>query len=150
MDETGCDERVQREYGWSRCGEVCLGTRVGRARERLSVVDAWHKDAAKPGLMAPLSFDGTCHSRWSEVWLRLMLCPLLRAGQAVILDNARFHRKKAVERILRRVGCTAVFLPPCSPDLNPIERQWHSFKTRVRTNRLHGLNFKAALEAALM
>jgi len=132
VDETGCDERVQREYGWSRCGEVCLGTRVGRARERLSVVAAWHKDAAKPGLMAPLSFDGTCHSRLFEVWLRLMLCPLLRAGQVVILDNARFHRKKAVERILRRVGCTAVFLPPYSPDLNPIEQVFAKLKLLLR------------------
>ncbi len=151
VDETGCDERVQREYGWSRCGEVCYGTRVGRARERLSVVAAWHKDATgHTGLIAPLSFDGTCHHRLFEVWLRLMLCPLLRAGQVVILDNARFHRKEAVQRILRRVGCRALFLPPYSPDLNPIEQQWHPFKNRVRTNRLRGMNFKEALEAALL
>jgi hypothetical protein len=156
VDETGCDERVQREYGWSRGGEVCYGTRLGRARERLSVVAAWQKNTAdkstagQSGLFASLSFDGTCRHRLFEVWLRLMLCPLLRAGQVVILDNARFHRKEAVQRILRRVGCTALFLPPYSPDLNPIEKQWHPFKDRVRTNRLHGMIFKDALEAALM
>ena len=86
--------------------------------------------------MAPLSFDGTCHSRLFELWLRVMLCPLLRAGQVVILDNARFHRKKAVQRILKKVGCRALFLPAYSPDLNLIEPQWHGLKTRVRTNRL--------------
>lgn len=155
VDETGCDERVQREYGWSRCGEVCCGTRVGRARERLSVVAAWQRRVGEAAdtanrLIAPLSFDGTCHSRLFEVWLRLMLCPLLRAGQVVILDNAPFHRRAAVQRILRRVGCRALFLPPYSPDLNPIEQQWHPFKNRVRTNRLAGMNFKAALEAALL
>ena len=160
VDETGCDERLQREYGWSPCGEMCVGTRLGRARKRLSVVAAWQKKggtgnggtgaATTPGLIAPLSFEGTCHQRLFEMWLRLMLCPLLRAGQVVILDNARFHRKAVVQRILRRVGCRAVFLPPYSPDLNPIEQQWHSFKTRVRTYRLQGLNFEEAHQAALM
>jgi transposase len=155
VDETGCDERLQREYGWSPCGEMCVGTRLGRARKRLSVVAAWQKNggtgaATTPGLIAPLSFEGTCHQRLFEMWLRLMLCPLLRAGQVVILDNARFHRKAVVQRILRRVGCRAVFLPPYSPDLNPIEQQWHSFKTRVRTYRLQGLNFEEAHQAALM
>ncbi len=82
-----------------------------------------------PGLMAPLSFDGTCHSRLFELWLRVMLCPLLRAGQVVILDNARFHRKKAVQRILKKVGCRALFLPAYSPDLNLIEPQWHATRT---------------------
>jgi len=100
-------------------------------------------------LIAALSFDGTCHSRLFELWLRVMLCPVLRAGQVVILDNARFHRKKAVQRILKKVGCRALFLPAYSPDLNPIEHQWHSLKTRVRTHRLKGMGFKQALETAL-
>ncbi len=119
--------------------------------------------------MAALSFDGTCHSRLFELWLRVMLCPLLRAGQVVILDvvildvvildvvildNARFHRPKAVQRILRRVGCRvgcrALFLPAYSPNLNPIEAQWHSLKNRVRTNRVAGMEFKLALETALL
>jgi transposase len=90
------------------------------------------------------------HSRLFELWLRVMLCPVLRAGQVVILDNARFHRKKAVQRILNKVGCYALFLPAYSPDLNLIEPQWHGLKTRVRTNRLHGMTFKLALETALL
>ena len=153
-DESGCDDRLQREHGWSPCGEICLGTRVGHATERLSVVAAWQAVSGEPvsgktALMAALSFDGTCHSRLFELWLRVMLCPLLRAGQVLILDNARFHRKKAVQRILKKVGCRALFLPAYSPDLNPIEHQWHGLKTRVRTNRLQGMKFKQALEAAI-
>lgn len=148
VDESGCDDRLQRESGWSVRGMPCFDTRVGHATERLSVVAAW-MPAPMPGLMAPLSFDGTCHSRLFELWLGVMLCPLLRAGQVVILDNARFHRKKAVQRILNKVGCRALFLPAYSPDLNLIEPQWHGLKTRVRTNRLHGMTFKLALEDAL-
>ena len=159
VDESGCDDRLQREHGWSPRGVPCFDTRLGHASERLSVIAAWTPmpmpmptptPTPTPGLIAPLSFDGTCHSRLFELWLRVMLCPLLRAGQVVILDNARFHRKKAVQRILARVGCRALFLPAYSPDLNLIEPQWHGLKTRVRTNRLQGMIFKQALEAALL
>ena len=122
------------------------GMRMSHARERISVVSAWQADG---GLLAPLSFSDTCHSRLFELWLRVMLCPTLRKGQVVILDNARFHRPKAVQRLLKRVGCRALFLPPYSPDLNLIENQWHSFKTRVCTHRLHGLNLNQAVDAAL-
>jgi len=154
-DESGCDDRLEREHGWSPCGEICVGTRVGHATERLSVVAAWQGVSGEPvsgktALIAPLSFDGTCHSRLFELWLRVMLCPVLRAGQVLILDNARFHRKKAVQRILQKVGCRVLFLPAYSPDLNPIEHQWHGLKTSVRTNRLQGMGFKQAVEAALV
>lgn len=145
-DESGYDDRLEREHGWSPRGETCMGTRVGHATERWSVVSAWQP---QPGLLAALSFEGTCHSRLFELWLRVMLCPVLRAGQVLILDKARFHRKKAIARILKKVGCRALFLPAYSPDLNPIEHQWHSLKTRVRNNRLQGMPFKQALEDAL-
>jgi len=153
VDESGCDDRLGREHGWSPRGVPCPDTRVGHATERLSVVAAWMPAPAlapQNGLMAALSFEGTCHHRLFELWLRVMLCPLLRVGQVVILDNARFHRKKAVQRILKKVGCRAWFLPAYSPDLNLIEPQWHRLKTRVRTNRLHGMNFKLALESELV
>jgi len=146
VDETGCDDRLQREYGWSERGQPCVDHRVGHASERFSVVSAWHKGS---GLVAPLSFSGTCHRRLFELWLRVMLSPTLRKGQVVILDNARFHRQKAVQRILKRIGCRALFLPAYSPDLNLIETQWNSFKTRVCTRRLHGMNLKNAVDAAL-
>ena len=151
VDETRCDDRLQRPYGWSVRGEPCFDRRVGHASERFWVVAAW-QPGSKPdsGLVAALSFSGTCHRRLFELWLRVMLCPCLRTGQIVILDNARFHRQKAVQRILKRVGCRALFLPPYSPDLNPIENQWHSFKTRVCTNRLLGMSFKDAVDAAIM
>ena len=149
VDESGCDDCLAREQGWSPRGEPCLGKRMGYASERRSVVAAWQSQS-QPGFMAALSFDGTCHSRLFELWLHVMLCPLLRSGQVVILDNARFHRKKVVQRILNKVGCRALFLPSYSPDLNLIENQWHGLKTRVRTNHLHGMNFKLALEKALL
>lgn len=102
VDESGCDDRLQREHGWSPRGVPCFDTRLGHVSERRSVIAAWTPTPTPTpthGLMAPLSFDGTCHSRLFELWLRVMLCPLLRAGQVVILDNARFHRKTAVQRL---------------------------------------------------
>lgn len=151
VDESGCDDCLQREHGWSPLGERCFDARPGHATQRRSVVAAWaaQSETAQSALLAPLSFEGTCHHRLFELWLRFFLSPMLRRGQVVILDNARFHRKKAVQRILKRVGARALFLPPYSPDLNLIEQQWYPFKTRVRTNRLHGMDFKQAFDAAL-
>ena len=151
MDETGCDDPLQRAYGWSVRGAACFDRRGGHASERFSIVAAWQPGC---GLVAPLSFSGTCHRRWFELRLRVMLCPLLRAGQVVILDDARFHRQKAVQRILGRVGCgrvgwRALFLPAYSPDLNLIENPWHSFKIRVCTHRLHAMKLKDAVDAAI-
>jgi hypothetical protein len=128
-------------------GEACFDRCVGHASERFSVISAWQPDR---GLIAPLSFDGTCHHRLFELWLRVMLCPLLRKGQVVILDNARFHRQKVVQRILKRVGCRALFLPAYSPDLNLIENQWQGFKTRVCNHRMRGMRLKDAVDAALV
>jgi len=77
-EESGCDDRLPREQGWSPRGVPCFDTRLGHAGERLPVIAAWMPmPMPTHGLMAPLSFDGTCHRRWFELWLRGMLCPLL-------------------------------------------------------------------------
>ncbi len=56
-----------------------------------STIEHWLASRA-----GPLSFAGTCHSRLFELWLHVMLCPELRAGQVVISDNARFHRGRNI------------------------------------------------------
>lgn len=153
VDQCGCDEALRREYGWSVRGQRCFDERSGKRGQRWSVVAAW-QESGEPhsgsGLLAPLCFEETCHHRLFELWLKLMLCPLLRPGQWVILDNASFHRKKAIERILKKVGCQALFLPTYSPDLNPIEHQWQPFKIKVRTLRRQNLSLNEAMKIAVL
>ncbi len=72
--------------------------------------------------------------------------PLLGAGKALIMDNAAFHRKKRLECIVETFGHRVIFLPPYSPDLNPIEQYWAAFKKRLQ-KIMHSVN---TLDEAIM
>lgn len=61
------------------------------------------------------------------------LVPTLRAGQIVIMDNVNFHCSDAVRNAIESAGCTLVFLPPYSPELNPIENMWSKVKNYLRS-----------------
>jgi len=59
--------------------------------------------------------------------------PLLPPGSVLVLDNARFHHGARITDLVEAAGCSLLYLPPYSPDLNPIELVWSWIKTRVRT-----------------
>ncbi len=72
-------------------------------------------------VLAPLTFEGYCDSALVEAWFEAQLCPVLRTGQVVILDNASFHCHPRLRELLATVGCSLLPLPSYSPDLNKIE-----------------------------
>jgi putative transposase len=61
-----------------------------------------------------------------------MLLPILAVGSVIILDNASFHRKAVLNTLAEEAGCSVIFLPPYSPDFNPIEHFWASLKRQLR------------------
>lgn len=67
-----------------------------------------------------------------NMWIEKMLIPELYAGQIVIMDNAAFHKSAKTRELIEGKGCRLIFLPPYSPDLNPIEIFWANFKRKVR------------------
>lgn len=71
-----------------------------------------------------MQYDGTIDGDLFEKWLKEALCPELEAGSTIIMDNASFHRSKNVEQIASYFGHIVIFLPPYSPELNPIEHFW--------------------------
>ena len=58
--------------------------------------------------------------------------PALKPGQTVIIDNASFHKSKKIIELIESVGCKVIFLPPYSPDFNPIEHLWAAVKSKIR------------------
>jgi len=68
------------------------------------------------------------------LWLKDFLIPELNPGQVVIMDNATFHKSKESLKLIEEAGCKVLFLPPYSPDLNPIEVFLANFKKAVRKN----------------
>ena len=101
--------------------------------------------------MAPLTFEGYCDSALIEAWFEQQLCPVLRPGQVVILDNASFHRHQRLRQLLATVGCWLLPLPAYSPDLNKIEPLWNTIKNYIKLHCDPGdpdLSFRQQVDAA--
>ena len=65
-------------------------------------------------------------------WFENQLCPVLKPGQVVILDNASFHKSRKLKELAEAAKCELLYLPPYSPDLNPIEKFWANLKAKIR------------------
>jgi transposase len=69
----------------------------------------------------PWVIEGYCNSEVFEAYVENVFIPVLKPGQTIILDNASFHKSKRTRELIEDVGCKVLFLPPYSPDSNPIE-----------------------------
>lgn len=127
IDETGIDNYLCREYARAPRGKLVYGEFQGRKFQRSSIV------AAQMGedIIAPLRYSGTMRSELFESWFVECLIPALPQDVVIVMDNASFHRKKQLYEIAERFGRTLVFLPPYSPELNPIEHFWYWLKRKV-------------------
>ena len=83
-------------------------------------------------ILAPFEFMGYTDTHLFNGWFETVLCPQLKEGQVIIMDNARFHKSPEIIDMANKVGCSILFLPPYSPDLNPIEKVWANTKAKVR------------------
>ena len=141
----GSDSCYHREYGYAPRGEKVIGEVFGKKFARTNLV------AAKIGnrLIAPMYYEQNTDSAVFEVWFERRLMPLLSPGHVVIMDNASFHRKEELRKIAARYQVRVLFLPPYSPDLNPIEKVWASIKRWLKSHMREYDSFEDALEAAL-
>jgi transposase len=84
------------------------------------------------GIIAPCVFDRPINAVSFLAWVTKLLVPTLRRGEVVIMDNLSSHKAAAVRRAIRSAGALLIFLPPYSPDLNPIEQAFSKLKTLLR------------------
>jgi len=128
VDESGIDAYFHRAYGWSTRGKLVFGEVPGKRFARESFIAA----KCKSSIFAPLCFEGTCNTKLFDLWVEQLLIPQLVPGQVIILDNATFHKSAKTRELIEAAGCKLLFLPPYSPDFNPIEKFWAWFKYKVR------------------
>ncbi len=83
-------------------------------------------------IIAPLCYTGTCDSGLFNFWLENFLLPTLEPGHTIIMDNAAFHKSEQTKVLINNAGCTLIFLPPYSPDMNPIEKFWANLKAKIK------------------
>jgi len=129
VDETGIDSYLYREYAYSRKGEPVYGAVSGRRYRRTGLVAAQQNGES----IAPLQYEGTMDSTLFEFWFGSCLMRELPPNSVIVMDNAAFHRKSRLPLIAQAHGHSLVFLPPYSPELNPIERFWNWLKHRMRS-----------------
>ncbi len=98
----------------------------------------WHVTTFLAGLrhdamVAPLVLDGAINGETFLAYVQQMLAPTLSPGDIVVLDNLSSHKAKGVREAVEARGATLLYLPPYSPDLNPIEQAFAKFKHLVRS-----------------
>ena len=128
VDESGIYKHMTREYARAPRGVPVYGEVRGRKFERVNVI------AGKCGerIIAPGEYKGNTDHRLFEAWFSGALLKEAKRGSVIVLDNAAFHRKKALRTLAEQAGCSVLFLPPYSPDLNPIEKLWANLKIFLR------------------
>jgi transposase len=128
IDETWAKTNMTRSHGRSLRGQR-LVAKVPHGRWRtLTFLAALRSDR----IDAPCVIDGPINGRSFLAYVEQFLLPTLKPGDIVILDNLGSHKGKAVRRAIRSVGARLFFLPPYSPDLNPIEQLFAKLKTLLR------------------
>ena len=127
IDETGIDKFLYRKYARAPKGEKIYEKVRGNKFERTSIVAA----QAKNEILAPLQYKGMMHSQFFEAWFEKHLIPKLAQGSVIVMDNASFYRKKRLYELAEQYDVKIIFLPPYSPELNPIEHFWHWLKKKI-------------------
>ena len=117
-----------RTYGWAPRGTRLRATAPHGHWRTLTFVAALRCDR----IDAPCVLDGPINGRRFAAYVEQFLVPTLRPGDLVIMDNLGSHKGQAVRRAIRAAGAHLLFLPPYSPDLNPIEQVFAKLKTLLR------------------
>jgi transposase len=128
VDETGTNTKMTRLRG--RCPR-------GRRLRATAPFGHWKIQTfiaglRRRGLTAPFVIDQPMNRRIFEAWVETQLAPTLSKGDVVILDNLPAHKSQAAEEAIRARGAWLLFLPPYSPDLNPIEMAFSKLKAHLR------------------
>ncbi|MCS6783374.1 MAG: transposase, partial [Gloeomargarita sp. SKYG98] len=101
IDQSGIDRREVYEYGWGVKGERVYGKKVGRKRERVSMMGGYYLGR----LVEPLTWIGNCNLQVVLTWLREWLLPAIGRGKKIVLDNASFHRSSVLKQVVEAAGC---------------------------------------------
>jgi transposase len=128
IDEMGIVTGMSRAYGYARRGKRAISSELAAKGTRLSVVGALTVE----GFLGGLEVTGTVNGDVFEAFIQQIVLPHLRPGKLVWLDNATFHHGESIQAMIEATGARVVFLPPYSPEFNPIEACWSKLKAWIR------------------
>ena len=129
IDETSLKTNLIRMYGRARRGERVVDYTPHGHWKTTTLVSALRHD----GLTAPMVIDGALDGSLFLAYVEQVLLPTLQPGDVVVLDNLSSHKSRRVQELIESVGARVSYLPPYSPDLNPIELAFSKLKWLLRT-----------------
>jgi len=128
IDETGTNTKMIRAYGRSLKGQRLRASTPFRRWHHQTLIAGLSCD----GLVAPWLIPGALNRDAFDIYIEKVLIPELAPGSVVILDNFSVHKSDKAAELLKAHGCWFLFLPPYSPDLNPIEMAFSKLKAHLR------------------
>ena len=133
IDESGIELTICKDKCWSAKGSPSHAKKSGKYYERTNIIAGLVNNKS----IAPMVFNGSCNTSVFNSWVESFLIKELIPGQFVVMDNAAFHKSIKTRELIESAGCKVIFLPPCSPDLNPIEKFWANMKRWIRNKIFH-------------
>lgn len=129
LDESGVSTQMTRLYGRAEGGQRVHDVVPGGHWKMLTILGAMDHN----GMLAAMTVEAATDREVFLAYLDQVLCPKLRAGHVVVMDNLSAHKVDGVRQRIEACGASLLYLPPYSPDLNPIEKAWSKLKTGLRT-----------------
>ena len=128
IDETGINTKIARLRGRCPRGQRMVAPIPHGHWKTLTFIAALRHD----GLTAPWVVDGAMTADIFETYIETQLAPTLNKGDVVVLDNLSAHKRNTIKKLVEARGAWLLFLPPYSPDLNPIELAFSKFKAHMK------------------
>ncbi len=128
VDECGTNTSLRPLYAWSRRGERAPCSAPRNWGKNVTLISSMTLDGMGPSLVV----EGATTGAVFEAYVEKALLPGLRAGQVVVMDNLSAHKGERIRQLIEGKGCELVYLPPYSPDFNPIEQAFSKVKGMLR------------------
>src|SRR5215210_1017361 len=128
VDEMGTNISLSRLYGWAKKGERAYCSVPRNRGKNTTLLSSMSMEGMGPSL----AVEGATNREIFETYVGRVLAPMLRRGQLVVMNNLTAHKGERVRELIEQQNCELVYLPPYSPDLNPIEEAFSKMKGILR------------------
>lgn len=136
LDESGVNTDMSRRYGRAIGGERSVDKVPLNTPANTTILSSVRLNSET----AYTTYSGGTIRKKFLDYLENVLIPTLHKGDIVIMDNMRTHHVKEVQTLLQKVGIKLLYLPPYSPDFNPIEKMWSKIKAILRKLKIRSLS----------
>jgi transposase len=129
VDECSSNTSLAPLYGWAKKGKRAHQKAPRNWGKNITLLSSINKER---GMGASLVVEGSTNGAVFETYLEDVLLPTLKRGQVVVMDNLSAHKGERVRELIEEKGCELIYLPPYSPDYNPIEQAFSKLKSYLR------------------